>query len=158
MTFYWMTLVMCTRFATVHEIFGVEICMTLILTFRIGQGQMQLYYAKAGRRLPVQGVSYWSPFARHSQSKCVWPCKIKERNSSVQLPEWYYNERICLRLVFTRCYIKMWNADFRKICRADFAYSYATSLVVIKYEVLYSILTDTFASDLSSNQWSGSCT
>ena len=35
-----MALVMSASSATVYEIFGVEMCMTLILKFKLGQGQM----------------------------------------------------------------------------------------------------------------------
>ena len=35
-----MALVMYDQYATLYEIFGVEIWMTLILIFRMGQGQM----------------------------------------------------------------------------------------------------------------------
>ena len=40
---------------TVYEIFGVEICTTLNLTLRIGQGQIRIHKSKVNRRLPI----YW---------------------------------------------------------------------------------------------------
>ena len=39
-TFYLMTMVMFALTITVNDIFTTEICMTLIVTFKIRQGQM----------------------------------------------------------------------------------------------------------------------
>ena len=36
---YMITIVMCAQSVTIYEMFAIEMCMTLILTFGLGQGQ-----------------------------------------------------------------------------------------------------------------------
>ena len=44
-----MVIVMFDISVTVYEIFAVEICMILTLTFRIGQGQIEIYQSKSSK-------------------------------------------------------------------------------------------------------------
>ena len=63
-------------FKYVIEIFAVEICMTLNLTFRMGQGQLLKCKFKTYKQLllcwPKQWLTYLSPFAMYSQSIFAW--------------------------------------------------------------------------------------
>ena len=57
---------------TVCDIFTVEICMILALTFRTGRGQMQIYRSKENSRLPMNwqcDVYHICHRLRHLQSK-----------------------------------------------------------------------------------------
>ena len=51
-----MALLMFALSVSVYEIFGIELCTTLILTFKKGQGQMKLYQSKTNRRLLVVAI------------------------------------------------------------------------------------------------------
>ena len=63
-TFYFTAIVTFSIFVTICEIFAVEICMSL--TFRMIQGQTQIYQSKANKRLPVFAIVIFalSPFVR----------------------------------------------------------------------------------------------
>ena len=60
-TLYLIAFVMFALSATAYEIFGFEICMTLILTFSMGIGQIKIYQSKANRQLLCIGHSNVCP-------------------------------------------------------------------------------------------------
>ena len=58
---------MLALYVNIYEIFTVQMCMTLTLTFRMGQGQMYVFQRKGPLRRPMcwrlQALSYLSTFA-----------------------------------------------------------------------------------------------
>ena len=78
---------MLTVSVTVCEIFGDKMCLTL--TFRMGQGQMQICPSKGHVRLSVLAIEclfYLSSFARYSRMNSpnvlhsnLWPWKLMSR-------------------------------------------------------------------------------
>ena len=60
---------------TFYEILAVEICMALSLTFRIGQGQMEIYQSKSNRGLPnVLAIAIFALFVTVSEIFTVEMC------------------------------------------------------------------------------------
>ena len=46
---------------TVQEIFTIEMCMTLTLTYKMSQGQMQICQSKGHLRLSVLAIATFAP-------------------------------------------------------------------------------------------------
>ena len=62
-----MAMVIFTLSVTISKIFIVDVCMTLTLTFRMGQDQMQLCQSKATYNMLFDGNSNFTIFVTISQ-------------------------------------------------------------------------------------------
>ena len=64
-------------YMTISKIFIVKMCMTFILTYRMGQGQLLVCQSKGRSWRAIWWQLSLSPyislFLRNSLSKCVWP-------------------------------------------------------------------------------------
>ena len=69
---YLIAMVMFVLSVTIWQIFAVEMCMTLALTFEMVQGQMFMCQSTDHIQLPLYR-QMMSPFARCSQSEWGWP-------------------------------------------------------------------------------------
>ena len=81
---------------TVWEIFAVEMCVTLTLTFKMCQAKMLICWSKGHIQLPMSWQFQCSSFEWYSQSKYVWPwpwpldwakikCKYSNRKTTCDL-------------------------------------------------------------------------